>query len=293
MKLSDFPATIETIATVGSDEQLIELWLSGKSENTRQAYRRDIDYFLQFIEGKPLQQVTLNDFQAYRQAIAALGWTESTVARRLNAVKSLLTYGHQIGALAVNCALPEKIRKGKDTLSQRILPESAVLRMLHGFKGSERDRAILWFLYATGCRASEAIALTWADVTEQDQGTARLTIHGKGSKTRVLLLATDSWKMVKLLKQGSPLSAPVFRSRNGRSLSRYQLHRIVKAAAQQAGIEQNVSAHWLRHAHASHALKRGASINLVKDSLGHSRLDTTGIYLHADPSDSSGLYLSI
>lgn len=285
--------TVGAIATVGSDAQLIDLWLSGKSPNTREAYRRDIDYFLQFIEGKALQQVTLNDFQAYRQAIAALGWAESTVARRLNAVKSLLTYGNKIGVLAVNCALPEKVAKGKDTLSQRILPESAVLRMLHGFQGSERDRTILRFLYATGCRASEVTALTWADATEQDEGTARLTIHGKSNKTRVILLSAETWAMVKALRQGAPLDAPIFRSRNGRSLSRYQLHRIVKAAAAQAGIEQNVSAHWLRHAHASHSLKRGASINLVKESLGHSRLDTTGIYLHADPSDSSGLYLGI
>ncbi len=67
----------------------------------------------------------------------------------------------------------------------------------------------------------------------------------------------------------------------------------MKAAAERAGLPASVSAHWLRHAHASHSLERGAPIHLVQTTLGHASVATTGRYLHARPSDSSARYLGV
>lgn len=281
------------IATVGSDQQLIDLWLHGKSANTQQAYRRDIAYLLAFLGGKSLQTVTLNDVQAFDAALRQQGYSESTVKRRMNAVKSLLKYGHDLGALAVNAAKPFKVRKGADRLSERILTESQVQRMIHSFKGSERDRLILKFLYATGCRVSELVSLTWQSCKTWDDGKGELTIHGKGDRTRTILVSAELWGEVLQLRKGRSLKDSVFPSRKGNGLTRAQINRIVTKAATQAGIDKAVSPHWLRHAHASHSLKRGAALNLVQKSLGHSRLDTTAVYLHASPEDSSGLYLAL
>jgi integrase/recombinase XerD len=69
--------------------------------------------------------------------------------------------------------------------------------------------------------------------------------------------------------------------------------RIVRSAARRVGIEANVSPHWLRHAHASHSLDRGAPIHLVQATLGHASVATTGRYLHARPQDSSARYLDL
>ncbi|HYQ91573.1 MAG TPA: tyrosine-type recombinase/integrase, partial [Candidatus Competibacteraceae bacterium] len=77
------------------------------------------------------------------------------------------------------------------------------------------------------------------------------------------------------------------------ALDRSQVHRIVRAAARRAGLTMPVSPHWLRHAHASHALERGAPIHLVQQTLGHASVATTGVYLHARPGDSSALYLAV
>jgi integrase/recombinase XerD len=63
------------------------------------------------------------------------------------------------------------------------------------------------------------------------------------------------------------------------------------AAAKRAGLPKKVSPHWLRHAHASHALDRSAPIHLVQATLGHASVSTTGRYLHARPTESSSLYL--
>jgi integrase/recombinase XerD len=84
----------------------------------------------------------------------------------------------------------------------------------------------------------------------------------------------------------------MFPSRKGGGhLDASQVRRIVYAAAKKAGLEQKVSPHWMRHAHASHALDRSAPIHLVQATLGHSSVSTTGRYLHARPTESSSFYL--
>ena len=70
-----------------------------------------------------------------------------------------------------------------------------------------------------------------------------------------------------------------------------RINYIVKATAKRAGINLAVSAHWLRHAHASHAIDEGAPITLVSQTLGHADLKTTSVYAHARPNDSSSRYL--
>jgi integrase/recombinase XerD len=86
---------------------------------------------------------------------------------------------------------------------------------------------------------------------------------------------------------------PVFGSRKGGHLTARQAQRLVDAAARRAGLRAGVSPHWLRHAHATHALERGAPIHIVQATLGHASVATTGRYLHARPTDSSARYLAV
>ncbi|CAN5788200.1 hypothetical protein BH10CHL1_BH10CHL1_11400 [soil metagenome] len=120
-----------------------------------------------------------------------------------------------------------------------------------------------------------------------------MTLFGKGGKTPAVKLSAAIWKALQALRAGADADAPVFVSQKGGRLDETQVHRIVRAAAVRAGIQGNVSAHWLRHAHASHALDRGANIALVRDTLGHSSLAVTSRYTHARPNESSVLHLAI
>ena len=84
----------------------------------------------------------------------------------------------------------------------------------------------------------------------------------------------------------------VFRSREGGGhLTERSVNGMVKRAAAKAGINEAVSPHWLRHAHGSHAIDRGASLPEVQTTLGHGNIATTSGYLHARPDTSSGLHL--
>ena len=122
---------------------------------------------------------------------------------------------------------------------------------------------------------------------------AQVTVFGKGSKTRVVLLPPSVWAELVALRAGAQPDAPVFRSRKGGHLHRTAIERLVGDAAAQAGLEGKVSPHWLRHSHATHALERGAPIHLVQATLGHASVATTGRYLHARPTDSSARYLAV
>jgi integrase/recombinase XerD len=77
----------------------------------------------------------------------------------------------------------------------------------------------------------------------------------------------------------------------GSKLTERNVNAMVKRAAAKAGINAAVSPHWLRHAHGSHAIDRGASLPEVQSTLGHGNIATTSGYLHARPDTSSGLHL--
>jgi integrase/recombinase XerD len=149
-------------------------------------------------------------------------------------------------------------------------------------------------MYAAGLRVSEVCGLKWRDAQEREEGAGQITVYGKGGKTRGVLLSAETWAELIALKGEGEADSPVFVSRKRKGhLHPSQVKRIIKAAAERAGIEAPVSPHWLRHAHASHALDRGAPIHLVQTTLGHASVATTGRYLHARPDDSSAKYLGV
>jgi hypothetical protein len=103
---------------------------------------------------------------------------------------------------------------------------------------------------------------------------------GKGGKTRVIIFSSETWLQLQAIDDSPHSDELMFRSRKNGALSRSQIGRIVTAAAKRTGIVEPVSPHWLRHAHASHALERGTPIALVQATLGHANPATIGVYLH-------------
>jgi len=271
-----------------TDDQLLALWVHGRPKTTRRSYLANARRLLDF-SAKDLQGLTLADLQKFVDSLAVLSL--STQKQIIASVKSLLTFSNKIGYLPFNVGAVLRLPKTKDTLAERILTEAEVITMLHTTK-NPRDALLLRMLYATAARVSELCGLTWADV-QPNGDSGQVTLFGKGSKTRAVKLSAPTWEALQAARQNAPVDRPVFVSRKGGKLDPSQVHRIVRAAARRAGIKGNVSAHWLRHSHASHALERGATVALVRDTLGHASLATTSRYTHAKPNDSSALHLII
>lgn len=282
--------SITTPAAPTGDSPLIQLWLSLKtSPHTRRAYTADVARFQAFV-CKPLARLTLADLQSWVEHLGQGSLQPASQNRSLTAIKSLLSFAQETGYLAANVGAAIKLRPARDNLAQRILEESSIAKLIDAAPEG-RNRLILKLLYVSGVRVSELCGLKWRDAVERQEG-GQITVFGKGGKTRTILLKSKVWRQLQSLKGDAITLDPIFASRKGGGpLDPSQVRRIVYQAARKAGLEQKISPHWMRHAHASHALDRSAPIHLVQATLGHASVSTTGRYLHARPTDSSSFYL--
>ena len=272
--------------TTLTNSELVDLWLHGKSLNTVAGYRRYAERFNRHIGNKPYSDCTLSDVQMW---VMTLSSSNNSKRVAVGAIKSLFSFAKELGVISANLGILVKSPKAKNRLAERILTEEEVQQVINAAL-NKRDRAIIRLLYFAGLRVSELCALKWRDLKARgDSG--QITVFGKGDKTRTVLVPKGVWKEICELKGDVLLDDPVFVSGKGGHLCRSMVFHIVKNAAKRALIEGNASPHWLRHSHASHSLDRGAPIHLLQKTLGHSSVAITEMYLHARPTDSSGLYL--
>jgi integrase/recombinase XerD len=311
-------------SAIESDQTLVRRWLAEKSAGTQDEYARDLRQFVNHVD-LPLRYVTLGHLQEYREHLAEQGYATATQKRKLSAVKSIFTFGTELRYFAHNVGAALSTPRARQERAQRILSESDLWAILRDEKNL-RNHVLLRLFYASGGRVSDIEDLRWRDLKDRPdlEGPnghpgGQVTFYGKGDKTRAVTLYSKVWSLVVRLNDeeqkagyGAP-DDPVFRSQKGGCLSRTQIWRIVKKAATRAGIKltektrsdgvvkrdedgepimvSEVSPHWFRHAHASHALQKGADLELVRETLGHESIETTKTYLHAQPGKSSSYYV--
>lgn len=145
-----------------------------------------------------------------------------------------------------------------------------------------RDRAILELFYQTGVRLSELCGLLWEDL---DSALSALLVRGKGGKDRRVPVVGEAREALLALrgqvkKTGALLSGPLFADHDGGPLSPWQVGRIVKKYAKEAGLSKSVTPHALRHSCATHLLDREADLREIQALLGHASLGSTQRYLH-------------
>ena len=266
----------------------------GLSDNTVQAYGRDLDRFANWcglVRHADYTAPSLKDLGRYLSFLHDEELAPPSVARHLVALKMFyrfLRIEERADAAAVDLL-------GSPKLWERIpqvLSPSAVEELLKAPEAGDRfylrDRALLETLYATGCRASEVVGLKLADVY-LDSGFCRC--FGKGSKQRVVPLGRPAIAAIRgylasgdrRQETGDGRSAELlFVSKSGRPLSRIFLWALVKKYCKRAGLPHTVSPHTLRHSFATHMLSGGADLRTVQELLGHASIQTTQHYTHVD-----------
>ena len=287
------------LSGVDTDQLLIAQWLQRRSSpHTRQAYARDVADFLDHAGQPDLAAVTLRHLTDWEGALIDQNLAISTVNRKLAAMRSLLAHGQRTGYLHFNVGAAVQPRPLPDRTAERILSEHEILNLLASpgeQRQGRRNRVLLAMLYYTGARISELLAMRWRDLrlAPDPGGHAIATLHGKGGRTRhVALAAVCVEGLVALRPEPCDPDAHVFVTSNGRPMTRQGAFKVVRTAARQAGLTAKVSPHWLRHAHATHALLRGAPAHVVQGTLGHASLGTTTRYVHMAQGESSGLVLA-
>jgi site-specific recombinase XerD len=284
------PAVAYRATRADNDEALLASWLDSLgSEHTRRNFettaRKVLAALPHGLRGSPVEDV--------RAALASVtnGCAPSTAQQYTLRAKSLFGYAHRVGYTPFNAGAVIRIKKADraGSLAKRIISETEVALLIRAAR-SKRDRVLLQVAYAAGLRISEIVGLSWPDVIARDQGRAQLSILGKGGKLRQVLLPAEVSGA--LLALAAPVATgPVFCGRSGQRLGERAVFGMLKRTAKRAGLPAAVSPHWLRHAHGSHALDRGATLTEVQETLGHDNIATTSGYLHARPDSSSGLRL--
>jgi integrase/recombinase XerD len=286
------PATFHAIAATKatSDEQLAASWVASlNSAHSRRNCERTAQRFLAAL-GAPLRQATVEDVREALTAISAA--LAPTSARQIMLrVKSLLSYGHRLGYLPFNAGAVIKVHGDTRSIAQRIVSEVEIGLLVRAVRGI-RDRVLVQVAYAGGLRISELVALTWGQVIRRDDGTVQLNVLGKGNKPRQVLLPEIVSNALLRLRGAAGDSDPIFANRAGGPLTDRAVNYMLKAAAERGGLPASFSAHWLRHAHASHAIDHGAALPIVQATLGHGNIAVTSGYLHARLGESSGLHLN-
>ncbi len=279
------PPTDAKRPRISDDDRLTNMWLHNRSANTARAYRADLSAFREWA-AKPLAEVVLDDLQAWFDSLPG---SDATRRRKLASVKSALAFGLRVGFFDADVGAALRLERGRDRLSERILTEEDVRRIIDG-EPCPRKRLALRVLYFMGLRISEMCGLTWRDMTRRQQGGAA-SVCGKGNKTRHVSVPAKLWKELMAARAGGwRPETPVVPGHDGCPLHLSAAHRLVKRATKRAGLP-DASAHWFRHAHASHALDNGAPAHVVQQTLGHADLKTTTRYAHVREGDGGANYL--
>lgn len=264
------------------------------SPNTVEAYKRDLDKFLDFIREENLSpfDVQLTDFQSFSSSLYAIDIHPTSIYRILMGVKSFYRFLVMSGELDTDpmelLDYPKKPQHLPDVLSveEVDLIESCIdLSQTEG----QRNKAIIETLFSCGLRVSELCNLKLSDLY-LDEGFIRVT--GKGSKQRLVPISPKAIKELRLyfidrnavcVKEGYEDYVFVSKARK-KNLSRIMVFHLVKELVEKAGIKKTVSPHTFRHSFATSLLEGGANLRAIQAMLGHESISTTEMYMHIDTS---------
>ena len=266
------------------------LIIENKARGTVEGYRRELTRFFAAIS-KPFNQITTNDIRIYlyrRQQEASLAKSSVEHIRVIiNAFYSWVVDEELMDRSPARRIEPIRVPRP----DRRAVP-AVDLEYLRKACRTPRERALVDFLYSTGCRISECAALEVSDINWTDRS-VRIR-HGKGDKARVTYFNAEAEVSLKdYLDARRHDSAALFcRSRAPYGhVTREALEHEVKAVRDRAEhITVPVTPHILRHTFATTALANGAPVQHVQQLLGHASLDTTMIYTHIQQEDIRASY---
>jgi len=258
----------------------------GRSPHTVAAYRRDLEPLLQ--AGVPLEPESLAGYvRGLRERPEPLA--ASSIARTISSIRSFVRFLVDEGVLETDPSVDLVAPKQPARLPKALTIEQveALLAATDGDEPADlRDKALVELLYATGARISEAVALNVDDLLGEN-GTAEVVrLFGKGGKQRIVPIgsyartAVDAYliRARPVLSQRGRSTPALFLGVRGARLSRQNAWLLLRAAAERAKLDLELSPHSMRHSFATHLLQGGADVRVVQELLGHASVATTQIY---------------
>jgi len=238
---------------------------SERSVATIEKYRRDLDRFLRFCSGRPMEKSVLLDYKSFLKEAYALSSANSMIA----AVNGFLSFSGRPD-LQIH---PFKIQKKVYSPEERELTKAEYLRLLQ--VSSERLSLVLQTICGTGIRVSE---LRFITVEAVKRGEAQVSCKGK--QRTVFLVKALRKKLLQYLRKAGIERGPVFVTKSGKPLNRSNIWKEMKALCEKAEVAPGkVFPHNLRHLFARTFYQVEKDLAKLADILGHADINTTRIYL--------------
>jgi integrase/recombinase XerD len=272
------------------------------SVNTVLAYKNDLGQFTEYLKANvPAESewgsINQETIVGYVEVLTQRGYTKSTIARKIAALKTLFHWLNEHGQTPDDPTLRLKSPR-VDKRTPRLLSQQEVNNLIDAtahvsMPRAARDRALLDVIYSTGMRVSEAINLRLGDI---DLETNEVRCTGRGNRPRkapLLPRAVDALRQylndARTALMGNVSTDYVFLNPQGTRLTRQAVWLMTRQYARTAHIDGEVTPHTLRHSRAAHMLGDGQDVRRVQEWLGHANLATTQMYQPRPHGESKGV----
>jgi len=241
------------------------LRLKGRSRETIKHQLIDLKQIREYL-GKGFLYCSHGDLvKALIQLKADRGFKDSSMARKIATLRSFYRFLVEMEYLSKSPARNIETPK-REMKTPMILTRKQVKQLLAAIENVRNKTLIMFFLY-TGARLQEVLNLRWRDIDFENK---TIKLYGKGKKERIVPLHPELEKQ--LLEYRKLYSGElVF------DISRRRIQQIVEEAGRKIGVKTHP--HMLRHTFATILLQQGVDLRTIQVLLGHSKLDTTQIYL--------------
>ena len=267
------------------------------SDNTREAYARDLRQFLTFLARHlghapcfgDLARLDVKTFRAFMAHRRRAGIESRSLSRTLSALRAFFRWletderlrNRAITKIAMP-KVPHSVPKPLTVTNAKAVVDGGMAADLDWV--AARDTAVLLLLYGCGLRISEALSLTPRDAPTPLRDVLRIT--GKGGKERAVPVLPITIAAIDRYRELCPYplepEAPLFRGARGGPLSPRLIQLAMARLRGELGLPETATPHALRHSFATHLLSAGADLRQIQDLLGHATLSTTQVYTEVD-----------
>ena len=264
----------------------------GLSQNTIDAYRRDLSDFAQNVED--IHSINRMNINAYVRTLRERKLAPTSVIRKVASLRGFFKWATSSGILEKNPTATLEQPKTPQRLP-KVVSVKEIDEMLHN-NLTPLEHVMMELLYSCGLRVSELVNLKLNDI---DLSSKYVRCFGKGSKERIIPIGEQAKAMLKeyfptrdlLIKKYNLTTKNLLIKDNGHFVTRQDVYNFIHAQGKL--IHKNISPHTLRHSFATHLLENGADLRVVQELLGHSDVSTTQLYTHISKKRLKEVYFSI
>jgi len=275
-------------------EYTIHLRSQNKADSTIKDYLNISVKFSSYLRKNriSLEFLAMSDIDKYLSLIRSKNISSNTYAKLVNCIKSFLRFlssrEYIVKDFSSFIKIPSKVAAIKEYLSDMDIENIKKYLSVRKEKYKNenlRDMIIFSLGIDCGLRRQEFINLNLEDINFKENYI--IIKNSKGRKNRVVYFNSNLRELLSLYRKlsGKYINA-LIRGSHGKRITKCSLQNIIsKILKESKTYRKNLTLHSLRHTYAERLRRKGIDLPTISKLLGHSRLDTTDIYLHVNKDD--------